>query len=230
MVHPAPSPTPRRSFLQRLAAGTAALVAGGFTTAHAVPAAARPAARPVAAHRRADDAWLDRITGEHRQVFDLVETNKGFGAAYAINYRDSFTEAHGLSGEDVTAVLIFRHFAMPLVVNDAVWAKYPIGAFLSVNDPETNAPATRNIFHDNIMMRPGLTYAQLAAQPGVVVVACNLALTVLSSLIGQQAGIAAEEAKADWEAGLFPGVSLAPSGVYAVNRAQEHGCTYCYGG
>ncbi|HLT47746.1 MAG TPA: hypothetical protein VK002_11005 [Rubricoccaceae bacterium] len=224
-MEPLAAPTPRRSFLQRFAAGTAALLAGGTATAHAAPAF-----RPSATPRRSDDAWLDRITGEHRQVFDLVEPNKGFGAAYALNYRDSYMEAHGVSGEDVTAVIVFRHFAMPLVVGDEVWAKYPIGAFIGVNDPETEAPATRNVFHDNIMMRPGLTYAQLAAEPGIVVVACNLALTVLSSLIGQQAGISAEEAKADWEAGLFPGVTLAPSGVYAVNRAQEHGCTYCYGG
>jgi hypothetical protein len=219
--------TPRRSFLQRIAAGTAALLAGGTAT---TIAQATPASRASTPAGHADDAWLDRITGEHRQVFDLVEPNKGFGTTYALNYRDSYMEMHGISGEAVTAVLVYRHFAMPLLLGDAVWAKYPIGAFLGVNDSETEGPASRNVFHNNIMMRPGLTYAQVASEPGVVVVACNLALTVLSSLIGQQAGIAAEEAKADWEAGLFPGVTLSPSGVYAVNRAQERGCTYCYGG
>jgi hypothetical protein len=29
---------------------------------------------------------------------------------------------------------------------------------------------------------------------------------------------------------LLKGVSLGASGVYAVNRAQEAGCTYCYAG
>jgi hypothetical protein len=37
-------------------------------------------------------------------------------------------------------------------------------------------------------------------------------------------------AKAEWMAGLLPGVTLVPSGVLAVNRAQEKGCTYCSGG
>ena len=29
---------------------------------------------------------------------------------------------------------------------------------------------------------------------------------------------------------LLPGMAIVPSGVLAVNRAQEHGCTYCYAG
>jgi intracellular sulfur oxidation DsrE/DsrF family protein len=29
---------------------------------------------------------------------------------------------------------------------------------------------------------------------------------------------------------LLPGVHLAASGVYAVNRAQQAGCTYCFAG
>jgi len=29
---------------------------------------------------------------------------------------------------------------------------------------------------------------------------------------------------------LFPGIQVVPSGVMAVGRAQEHGCTYCFAG
>jgi len=79
-------------------------------------------------------------------------------------------------------------------------------------------------------MRPGLTYEQAIANRGLVMVACNLALTVLSEMAGKKVGVAAEQAKKDWEAGLLKGVYLAPSGVYAVNRAQQAGCSYCYGG
>ncbi|HYE94964.1 MAG TPA: hypothetical protein VD962_02045 [Rubricoccaceae bacterium] len=218
-------PTPRRSFLQRFAAGTAALLASGWAPAHAAPA---PRART--ARRVSDDAWLERIRGEHRQVFDLVETNMGFGAAYALNFIDSFKEAHDVENDDLTAVLVFRHFAMPLLLNDGMWAKYKIGGMLHANDPDTNAPAERNLFHANVPMRPGLTYAQMFAEQPVIVVACGLALSVLSGLAAPNAGVSAEEAKAEWAANLFPGVYVAPSGVYAVNRAQEHGCTYCYAG
>ncbi|MES2373218.1 MAG: hypothetical protein V4557_11610 [Bacteroidota bacterium] len=39
-----------------------------------------------------------------------------------------------------------------------------------------------------------------------------------------------EDVKKDWLKGLLPGVQLVPSGVWAVGRAQEHGCAYCFAG
>jgi intracellular sulfur oxidation DsrE/DsrF family protein len=39
-----------------------------------------------------------------------------------------------------------------------------------------------------------------------------------------------EEVKKDWVSGLLPGVQVVPSGVWAVSRAQENGCAYCYAG
>ena len=77
-------------------------------------------------------------------------------------------------------------------------------------------------------LHEGMTYAGMAQGP-FVIVACNLALTVLSSLTANNAGVTAEQAKQEWTAGVIPGVALAPSGVYAVSRAQENGCQYCYG-
>jgi len=59
---------------------------------------------------------------------------------------------------------------------------------------------------------------------------CNVALTVLSGKLAQAGGVSAEVAKKEWVAGLVPGMTLVPVGVLAVNRAQEKGCTYCYGG
>jgi hypothetical protein len=119
---------------------------------------------------------------------------------------------------------------MPLLVNDKVWAKYKVGEVLNVKDPKTNAPATRNMFRDNIPLYPGVTYEKLVTEHGVVLVACNMALTVISGMTAAKAGVTADQAKKEWTAGLLPGVSLAASGVYAVHRAQGAGCTYCYGG
>jgi len=39
-----------------------------------------------------------------------------------------------------------------------------------------------------------------------------------------------DTAKKEWTAGVVPGVTILPSGVWGVNRAQEKGCTYCYAG
>lgn len=217
------SPTSqRRSFFARAAAGVAALAAGSSI--------ARAAEAHGLAEAASDDVWLGRIKGKHRQVFDCTSPNGGFGAAYALNYMDSHNAATATKDSQLTAVVVFRHFAMPLVVNDAIWAKYNVGSIINVTDPSTKSPATRNLFHNAIMMRPGLTYEKMITDRGAVIVACNLALTVISGLAAKNAGVSAEEAKAEWTANLIPGVALAHSGVYAVNRAQEKGCTYCYGG
>lgn len=223
MAHPLSSPTPRRGFLQRLAAAAAAFSAGGWSVAEATPTRAGDVAPDA-------EAWVDRIKGKHRQVFDCVTPNDGFGAAYALNYIDSYKQAQGATDADVTAVVSYRHMAMPLMLNDAMWTKYKIGEVIGVKDPKTGAPATRNVFRDAILMRPGLTYERMASERGVILTACNMALTVLSGMAAPKAGVAADAAKKEWTANVLPGVTVVPSGVYAVNRAQEKGCAYCYGG
>jgi intracellular sulfur oxidation DsrE/DsrF family protein len=40
----------------------------------------------------------------------------------------------------------------------------------------------------------------------------------------------AAEVRKEWMAGLLPGIQVVPSGVWAVGRAQEHGCAYCFAG
>ncbi len=55
-----------------------------------------------------------------------------------------------------------------------------------------------------------------------------MALTVYSAVI---AGITKQDAAVvlkEMQDGLIPGIPHMPSGVYAVGRAQEHGCGYCY--
>jgi intracellular sulfur oxidation DsrE/DsrF family protein len=65
---------------------------------------------------------------------------------------------------------------------------------------------------------------------GVVFGACDMALHGLSKRLAARAGVSAEEAAREWTANLVTGVTLIPSGVWGVNRAQEAGCTYCSGG
>ncbi|MDX1439803.1 MAG: hypothetical protein R3284_07875 [Rubricoccaceae bacterium] len=220
------TPDQRRGFLKQFAAGTVALAAGGLATA--------PARAMAGSQRRStqpSDDWLDRIHGSHRQVFDLVEVNSGLGAAYTMNYLTSFKAAHSdVSDDELCAVAVFRHNAFPLILNDAMWAKYKLGEFFGVTDPETNAPAERNIFRNNIPLQPGLTYEDMIAEKGVVIVACSVAWDVYSMLTAPNAGVTHEEAKAEWAQNVLDGVELVASGVYAVNRAQEHGCSYCYAG
>ncbi|MGH7617133.1 MAG: hypothetical protein ACREPM_07900 [Gemmatimonadaceae bacterium] len=214
--------THRRGFLGSMAAGAGALLLGGMSNANAE--ALSNAALPVS------DEWVGKIKGKYRQVFDCTSANEGFGAAFPLNFISSTKEALKVTDKDIGTVLVFRHFAMPLMVSDTIWAKYKVGELANLKDPKTNAPATRNIFRDNIPFYPGVTYEKLVSEHGVILVACNLALTAISGMTAPKAGVTPEKAKAEWTAGLLHGVALATSGVYAVNRAQGAGCTYCFGG
>ena len=65
---------------------------------------------------------------------------------------------------------------------------------------------------------------------GAVIGVCNMALKLLSGKLAQNAGMSAEEAANEWSANVIPGITVIPSGTWGLNRAQEHGCTYCAGG
>lgn len=216
----------RRLFLGRVAAGAAAVVATGIPIA------------PILAEeikRRPDapwsDAWLDKLTGKHRQFFDGVTPNEGFVLAFAMNFLNLNNEVYHLSDHDLSAVVGLRHTAMPLALNDALWAKYKVGEFLKVDDPTTKAPAVRNVFNheDGLPRFPDAAINKLSPR-GVTFTVCNVALTVLSGVLAEKAGLPKDGAKQEWLDGLLPGMTLVPVGVLAVNRAQEHGCTYCMGG
>lgn len=225
-----PSFPARRDFLTRATVGTmgAAIAAAGLS---AVPALA--AAQPSTTDRPVDpwsEAWLDKITGKHKQFFDAMSPNEGFALLFAANFLNLYNEVYNIPDAQLSAVVGIRHFATPIAFNDAIWSKYKLGEFFKIMDPKTKAPATRNIFtYDDGMMFPNASVQKLQAR-GVIFTMCNVALTVLSGMTAEAAGVPAANAKAEWVAGLLPGVTLVPVGVLAVNRAQEKGCTYCSGG
>ena len=103
---------------------------------------------------------------------------------------------------------------------------------LKINDPVTKAPAVRNPYayaKEGELLFAGMAFEKIQAR-GAKFTVCNVALNVLSGLAAPQAGLSKEDAKADWLAGMFKGVYVVPSGVFAVNRAQKKGCTYCFAG
>ena len=177
-----------------------------------------------------NDSWLQKLTGKHKQFFDAVTTNDSFALAFAVNFLNLNHEAYGLEDKDLTAVVGLRHFAMPMALPDALWDKYKIGESLQIKDPSTGGPATRNPFlYANGVALPGSDIPALLKR-GVLFTVCNVALTVLSGNFAKNAGVTKDAAKAEWTEKLMPGMTLVPVGVMAVNLAQEHGCTYCYGG
>lgn len=218
------SVTPRRNFVKSVAAGAAALIATGPSVAKAEHAFSNSSPK---------EDWVKRIHGTHKQVVDVTMPNNGFGPLFALNFIDSY-KSLGVAESQLASVVSFRHFAFPLLLNDSIWAKYKFAAMIGAMDPKTNAPATRNIYRDAILLHPGLTYEKIlagtATKATIIFTACDVALHALSGMMAANAGVSAAEALAEWKAALIPGVVLVPSGVYAISRAQEVGCTYCFGG
>src|SRR5438128_459817 len=76
---------------------------------------------------------------------------------------------------------------------------------------------------------PGMGTDELLAK-GALVGVCNIALTFNSMRLAKDMGMQAEAIKKEWIENLLPGVLVVPSGVIAINRAQEKGCAYCFAG
>ena len=222
--------THRRGFLARLAAGSVALGLGTVPSSlHAEPmhrAAGRPGGAP------SPDDWLSGVSGKHRQVLDAVSVNKGMSLIWSMVFLNTHNQASELADKDLSAVTVLRHDAIPIGFQDSIWKKYKLGEAFDVTDPATKKPAERNpFFHpkQGELMLPGMEVETLLGR-GVVFGVCNLATTLFSGMRADAIGVPKDEAYKEWAAALIPGMTLVPSGIWAVNNAQEHGCSYAYAG
>jgi hypothetical protein len=216
----------RRAFLGKLAVAGAtgfAFANSGFAGAAELHAATIGFNAPMA-----DEHWLDKLTAKHKQLVDAYSANEGWPLGFAHTFLATQNAAAGTHG----AVLVLRHTAMPLALDHSLWAKYKIGEAFKIEDPATKKHAVKNPFFKpapGTLLVDDMSVDRLVAR-GVFVGACNVALTVLSGMLAPNAGVTKEAAAKEWAAGIIPGISLLPSGTWGVNRAQEHGCTYCTGG
>ncbi len=217
-------PSDRRAFLGRVGAGAAILGLGGATPT--ALAAAMPALGAGVDPQL--EAWFDKIQGKHRVVFDAPAVNGGLPAIWPKVYMMTMNGTYGTKDADNTAVLILRHEAIAMGMQDAMWAKYPFGEELNVKDGEM--PAKRNVF-TSIKGLPldGIGVADLLSA-GYLVGLCNMAITVNSANVAKKMNMDPAVVKQDWIDHLLPGVQLVPSGVMAVSRAQEKGCAYVFAG
>jgi hypothetical protein len=123
---------------------------------------------------------------------------------------------------DTSALLVLRHGAFPIALNDAMWQKYKVGESLKINDPETKAPAVKNPFYkpkSGVLPIDDMALDRPLAK-GTIVGACNVALMVQSKMLSGNAGVSADAAAKEWAANIIPGVTVIPSGTWGVNRAQ----------
>ncbi len=222
--------THRRGFIARLAAGSIAL---GLS---AIPSQLRAAtaSQPLGDGRGGSgpDDWLDGVKGKHRQVLDAVSVNNGMSLAWSMVFLNTHNQASKLADKDLSAVTVLRHDAIPIAYTDPIWKKYKLGEAFNVMDPATKKPAERNpFFHPNKgeLLIPGMEVETLLGR-GVIFGVCNLATTIFSGMRAEAVGVPKDEAYKEWVSALIPGMNLVPSGIWAVNDAQEHECGYVYAG
>ncbi len=213
--------TPRRGFLGSVAAAAVGL---GATTL--LPTAAQAAAIASTAVDPQLEAWFAKLDGKHRAVFDASEPNDGMGAIWPRIYIN--TTMANYPGERTSAMVILRHGGLGMAFQDSVWAKYPIGEMFKISID--GAPAKRNPYASITGLPiPGLGIAELL-KGGVLVGACDIAITVNSTRAATKMGLDPATVRKDWVAGLLPGIQVVPSGVFAVARAQELGASYIFAG
>ena len=212
--------TQRRDFIRQ-----ASLLAAGSLAA-APLAAAEP---PVAAQGSWDMSWTERVTGRYKMAFDAHEISEGVCLHQARSFLQGYKDAYGLNDADVSAVLIIRHAAVPMVMNDTLWADGFLGDETELKDPETGEPTKRNPFVNvPAGARHALTWPDGALDTlmsrGVIVLACDLALRNFTGRIANHRKIPRQDAAALVNANLIPGIYRMPTGVFATCHAQQLGC------
>ncbi|MEO7443962.1 MAG: twin-arginine translocation signal domain-containing protein [Ferruginibacter sp.] len=222
----------RRKFLQTIGAGTAAL---GIATVMAP--VNKLQASPVFTNKNESagpDDWFKQLKGKHRMVFDVTEPYEIFPFAWPKVYTLT-NMATGAKEKEVNTVVVLRHHAIPYAFPDSMWAKYKFGEVFNITDPKTEKPSLRNPFWKPMpgdFTVPGLGSLAIGInelqESGTLFCVCDMAMTVFSAAVAGKMKVSADDVKKEWVANLLPAIPAMPSGVWAVGRAQENGCGYCF--
>lgn len=178
------------------------------------------------------DTWFKKVKGAHRVVYDAPEPHAGFPFIWSWVFYQTNNQT-GTQDDDMTAVVVLRHNAIPFAMKDELWQKYGFGEMFGVIDNTTQASATRNPYYmpkEGDYPLPGIDGIKQLQDRGAMFCVCDMALTVYSSMAAQKMELKPEEVKAEWVSGILPDIQIVPSGVWALGRAQERGCGYIYAG
>ena len=177
------------------------------------------------------DAWLDRLKGKHRQLFDAPEPDGGTVLRHVRSYLDIWRAAYGVPERDVSVVVVLYGRTTPLGVQDEMWAKYKLGAAINLTDPATNAPLVRNYFAhpqpgDPVGDGTPECSMEVLQRRGALFLLCNNALERWSARL-EKAGLGtAADIHADLRAHALPGVVIVPAAIIAMTKAQERDFAY----
>lgn len=228
-MNPQKTNSNRRSFLGKLAAGAASV---GFLS---IPSSVK-AVPTIFKEPNDEEDWFKKINGKHRVVFDATRPHEIMPFVWPRVFLLT-NAATGTPEKDNSVVVVLRHNAIPYAFEDRLWEKYKFGEVFKTDDPATKAPFVRNPFwkpKSGEYKVPGFGTVAIGInelqESGVMFAVCDAAMTVYSSAVAEGMKMDAATVKKDWLSGLLPGVHPVPSGVWALGRAQEHGCSYVFAG
>ncbi|MGV3708861.1 MAG: hypothetical protein ACO1Q7_08465 [Gemmatimonas sp.] len=176
-----------------------------------------------------DMSWTDKVKGKYKAIFDSPQTSEGSALLRACIWRDQHKEVYGTAQSDTSPVLVVRHSAMALIMNDEYWRKFGIGDDEEMIDMTTGGGYARNPIRagDPKATGPRSRYnlTDFMADGGVVL-ACNLAFRTPVAKFQRADKLTPADARKVAIEHMVPGVILQPSGIFAALRAQELGCNY----
>jgi hypothetical protein len=227
--------THRRGFLGRML-GTAA----AFTVASGEQAARAQQGGP--------DDWIQSVKGTHRCLFDFPQHKNGLPQLHILNYLNTYSAAYKTAPGQVGAVGTFYGIgpqsSIALAFNDAMWAKYGLGAYTGLKDA-SGKPHTRNVLYKptandaNLLMEavqsppipalagalPALGIESLQKMGTTFLLCANAFGGWCAELEARGKGKMAD-IEAELKANMLPGVIMVPAMVIAIEAAQKAGITY----
>ncbi|MGH8527347.1 MAG: hypothetical protein ACREXY_25015 [Gammaproteobacteria bacterium] len=216
--------TPRRKFLSWL--GASSVLAASTSVLKADDLEAQ-VAKPI--DDKWDVSWTDRLKGKYKAVFDCPEVGEGAALLRACIWRDQHKEVYGTPLAETSPVLVVRHAAMALIMDDEYWRRFGIGEAENMTDPATDGPYAKNPIRagdpKNTGPRSRYNLTDFIADGGIVL-ACNLAFRTPVSKYQRADKLSSADARKAALEHVMPGVIMQPSGIFAVLRAQEVGCNY----
>jgi hypothetical protein len=225
------SAMPRRDFVRAFSLGTTAFASGGILEACATAPVATTPSPATRSPTEWDMSWLERLTAPHRVVFDVTATANGMALWQSAAWMEGFALAHGVKDTDLNAVLVFRHDAVTMVLDDPMWTRLGLTAPAN-GDARPLAEGKRNPYLGTVSPSPkpdpskGMATVGGLLSRGVIMLACNNALGGQSYKLKQKEGLSETDAHAQVRAAVAPGVYVMPNGIFSVGRAQDAGCGY----
>jgi hypothetical protein len=222
----------RREFLGVVAAAALVGRSGGREVGRKVPDPSDfPTSRLPDPPDQWDVSWSSRLTGPHRAVFDWFDANASAGLWRAGIWKRQVVEAFGVKPEEVGAVLVIRHRAIPMIMGDEFWMRHKLGKQRKVKDPATNKIAERNPYRSSASAdKPPPPEQDVSIEGflrnGGIVLACGFAFGFMVSLEAKRQEKKASEVRPEVLAQVIPGIIVQPSGFFALLEAQRNGCGF----